>query len=164
MLDKIKNIFKSKTMDKQKALERLSKLEDEAKELRKIIEAPEKKKDIFERLQTYEDCCIELNIDPQGQLPYDKPMNDVEISINAYAKLIVICKAFNEGWIPNFNDSNELKWYPWFQKNSSAFGFSGTHYDGWCTNAGAGSRLCLKSKTIAEHVGKKFEKIYNEYL
>ncbi len=151
-------------MDKQKALERLSKLEDEAKELRKIIEAPEKKKDIFERLQTYEDCCIELNIDPQAQLPYDKPMNDVEISINAYAKLIVICKAFNEGWIPDWNNSNEAKWYPWFQKNSSSFGFSFTGYGSWYSCTSVGSRLCLKTKTITEHVGKKFEKIYNEYL
>lgn len=118
---------------------------------------------ITDRLKTFEDCCEELEVDPKKVLPYLNPSNKDEISINAYAKLIIILRAFNEGWVPDWSNSNQYKYFPWLQYKSG-FGFSITTYDGWHTGAGVGSRLCLKSSDLAIHVGKQFEKEYNEYF
>lgn len=119
-------------------------------------------KPIMERVKTFEDACEVSGIDKLqiGIVGLD----DDSKSIEAYAKLTIIAKALNQGWKPNWNDSNELKYYPWFSWSSSVGGFAYFDYDRWSTITSVSSRLCFKSSELAEYAGKQFKKEYNEFL
>ncbi len=70
----------------------------------------------------------------------------------------LVCIAYNEGWIPDWNNTNEYKYFPYFKMGSSSgVGFSSVDYDYWVTNSNVGSRLCFKSADLAKHAGKLFE-------
>jgi hypothetical protein len=126
--------------------------------------AAEEPKNITERVKTYEDACFVLNINPAAQIPYSSPGNKFELAMNAFARLNFIVSALNEGWEPNWSNSSEYKYYPWFKANESGFGFSYTYYAGWDTYTGVGSRLCFKSSDLAMYAGAQFEAIYNDFL
>ena len=146
---------------KQAALERLDSLENEAKELRKIINAPDKPKSIMERVKTFEDIClIEGTTVADFQAQCDNKIDSKDE--RAYKKLKLIAKVLNEGWKPDWSNGNENKYYPYFRM--SGFGFSAT-YCGWArTGTTGGSRLCFKTRELAEYAGKQFEMIYKDYL
>jgi len=128
---------------------------DDVKEVLKNLYGTE----VFENgeIKTFEDACKVLDIDDYEKLP-----NKDEKSIDAHRKLIVIARALNGGWTPDWNDSSQKKWYPWF-KMSSGFGF---YYSNWTYTAAyfTGSRLCFKSEKLADYAGKKFTKLYEEFL
>jgi len=123
--------------------------------------------DITDRVKTFEDACEVLGINDE------KSSGDVNIhihdiskdakSIEAYCKLIIIARALNEGWTPDWNDTNQYKWFPWF-KMKAGFGFSHSGCVRWPANTNVGSRLCFKTEALAEYAGKQFESIYNDFL
>lgn len=117
------------------------------------------RKDVMDRIKTFSDVLEELDYDPEAF----KDMNEHTTSDEeAYRKLKMICKALNEGWEPNWDDSNEYKYYPWFYMGSSAFRFDDCDY--WLTVSGVGSRLCFKSRKLAEYAGKQFESVYKQFM
>ena len=143
------------TMNKKEAMERLSSIEEETKQLRKIIEKADEPKNIMERVKTFEDACNVLGISPTFSHPYPE-------RIKARLKLEIIFLALNEGWKPDWSNSNEYKYYPYFEM--SPFGFDGAAYGRWYTYSFAGSRLCGKTDTIAQYAGRQFEDLYKIYL
>lgn len=75
----------------------------------------------------------------------------------------LLCRALNEGWEPDWNDNNQYKHFPWFHMaGSSGFRFCG--YDTWATDSRVGSRLCFKSRELAEYAGKQFADLYNKFM
>lgn len=84
----------------------------------------------------------------------------------ALNKLFTIAEAWNkeDGFVPDFSDWNQDKWFPWFKykKDIAGFVFAGTDYTPMYTNAGISSRLCFKSSARAEQFGKQFEDLYNK--
>jgi hypothetical protein len=78
----------------------------------------------------------------------------------AYRKLKLIAKVLNEGWEPNWDKGEEEKWHNWF-KMSSGFSFNIAYY--YLSLSGVGSRLCFKSKKLAEHAARHFLDIYKEF-
>lgn len=113
---------------------------------------------VTERIKTYEDACRELDIPLAPERC--KGMTKDEL---AYYSLKVIAKALNEGWEPDWNNS-ESKWYPWFRVSSAGLSFSLTYYAVSLTHANFGSRLCFKTQALAEYAGKQFTDIWEEYL
>ena len=83
--------------------------------------------------------------------------------IRALFALEVITAALNEGWQPDWSDSNEMKWRPWF-KVSSGFVFDDTRYSYSCANAGNGARLCFKTSALAEYAARQFTELYREFM
>lgn len=91
----------------------------------------------------------------------------------AYKKLKVCARAWNTGtdgkvWQPNWNDSNEWKYYPWCRVKASkdkpaGFGFSITDYDYDYSYTGVGSRLCFPSSTVAMEFFDTFTELYKDY-
>ena len=141
--------------DREQAILRLTEIENEAKELRKIIDKPEK---VTDRIKTFEDACSELKVNPT--------FTGLTIDEIAYRKLKIIAIVLNEGWKPDWSDSNEYKYYPYFKyfKYKPGFGFSSTLYGRWDTDPSVGSRLCFKSPELAEYAGKQFGSIYRDFL
>lgn len=118
---------------------------------------------------------------------HENNKNDTDIL--AYLKLRIICAALNEGWEPLFTE-DEWRYYPWFtlwtedelseksdewktDRHLISTGEYQTDYAGLASayspnapsNATAhfGSRLCLKSDTLAVYCGKQFINIWADF-
>lgn len=147
-----------------------------------------KPKDITERIKTFEDACRELDLDSESlkQKWEDDNLMPDEI---AYQKLRIICAALNEGWEPQFTE-DEWRYYPWFwlytqdeidnmdedEKTNRRLMSTGDYQTGYAglasansysapsnTYADFGSRLCLKSDTLAVYCGKQFIDIWADF-
>src|ERR1700680_3512989 len=84
---------------------------------------------ITDRIKTFEDA---VQIFPPYEnmkllLNYSGSDKDL-IAAQAFAKLTIIAKALNKGWVPDWNNSNQYKWYSWFKYSGSGFRFFVTHY------------------------------------
>ncbi|WP_156129402.1 hypothetical protein [Flavobacterium sp. AED] len=124
-----------------------------------LVEIP---KDIKERIKTFVDVLLVLNIDGKEFLEQTKNLPADEL---AYKQLKLIVQAFNEGWTPDWTNSSQGKYYPWFKMGSpSGGGFSSYDYVRWLADSAVGSRLCFKSADLAKHSGQLFESIYKDFL
>ncbi|MDM1093399.1 hypothetical protein [Myroides odoratimimus] len=119
-------------------------------------------RDIKERIKTFEDVLKEKNM----TLEYFNDINEELLPDEiAYRKIKLIAEVLNEGWIPDWSDDDEYKYYPWFKMGSpSGVGFSYYYCVRWLTFSIVGSRLCFKSRELAEYAGKQFTDIYKDFL
>ena len=86
--------------------------------------APRKPKFDYKKIKTFEDACEKLGIDPT-KLPELTLLSDEFVKpIVAYYKLLIIYKAINNGWKPDWSNWDQYKYYPWYRVLSSGFGFS----------------------------------------
>ena len=86
----------------------------------------------------------------------------------ALNKLFTIAQAWNkeDGFVPDFSDWEQDKWFPWFMYDKDAAGFvcvSTRNAPSYAT-ATVGSRLCFKSSTRAAQFGKQFADLYNKFF
>jgi len=120
---------------------------------------------MYTKIKTFEDACKVLNLDAKKVIPNFSlfPVEEQE-AMKAHAKLIIIAKAINGDWIPDWTDGN-WKYYPWFEMGSSSgVGFSCDYYGTWLTVSAVGSRLCFENREKAEYVGKQFQELYKTYF
>ena len=84
----------------------------------------------------------------------------------ALNKLFTIAQAWNkeDGFVPDFSDWQQNKWFPWFKYDKYAAGFvyANTAYAATYASAVLGSRLCFKSSARAAQFGKQFADLYNK--
>lgn len=84
----------------------------------------------------------------------------------ALNELFTIAQAWNkeDGFVPDFSDWQQNKWFPWFKYDKYAAGFVYAHTDSTPTYANAciGSRLCFKSSARAAQFGKQFIDLWND--
>ena len=84
----------------------------------------------------------------------------------ALNELFTIAQAWNkeDGFVPDFSNRNQRKYFPWFTYNNDAAGFVFANTYSTATSACAhfGSRLCFKSESRAEQFGKQFAHLYNK--
>lgn len=106
---------------------------------------------ITDRIKTFEDACEVLGI---SQI-YGAQLHAVD-------KLKLIAEALNEGWTPDWQNSSQYKYTPYFRHNGTAFVYYG--FNCWGSFAGVGSRLCFKNSELAIYAGKQFIDLYNEFL
>jgi hypothetical protein len=115
---------------------------------------------ITDRIKTFEDACELLGLAPEDVLPNSKIANS---AVAAVAKLFIIAEALNEGWKPDWQDSDQNKYMPWFEDNSGV-GLSFDDVGHWGADTYVGSRLCFKSRELAEHAARQFKEIYNDFI
>lgn len=88
---------------------------------------------------------------------------DALVALN---KLFTIAQAWNkeDGFVPDFSDWNQDKWFPWFKYDKDVAEFVCTDTINAATAASAhlGSHLCFKSSARAAQFGKQFAKLYNK--
>ena len=84
----------------------------------------------------------------------------------ALNELFTIAQAWNkeDGFVPDFSDWNQDKWFPWFKydKDAAGFVFAHTFHSPSTASAAFGSRLCFKSSARAAQFGKQFAHLYNK--
>lgn len=119
---------------------------------------------ITDRVKSFEDACQVLGISTNVPEVKGLPRKHQKAIIANY-KLIVIAEALNEGWKPNWQDSDEYKYYPWFDmSNPAGVGCSHTNNTASTTLAYFGSRLCLKNRELAIYFGQTFTDLFNDSL
>ena len=131
--------------------------------------------DITNRVKSYADACKVLGIEPMDEDSMKaQGFRPDEI---ARRQLETITEALNEGWKPNWADTDEYKYYPYFyievsevQTEDAASGaFAGlscacTSYAATNTFAGVGSRLCFHDRETARYAGRTFTNLYAQIL
>jgi len=80
-----------------------------------------------------------------------------------YEDLILVSKALNGNWQPDWSDSNEYKYFPYFT-SASVLRFSDAFYYFRFTHSDIGSCLCFKNNQIAEYAGKIFLEQYEKIM
>lgn len=119
---------------------------------------------ITDRVKSFEDACQVLGISTNVPEVKGLPRKHQKAIIANY-KLIVIAEALNEGWKPNWQDSDEYKYYPWFDmSNPAGVGCSYASNAASYTLASFGSRLCLKNRELAIYFGQTFTDLFNDSL
>ena len=105
------------------------------------------------------------NLEDVARLVTDINPMHIEALI-ALNELFTIAQAWNkeDGFVPDFSDWNQDKWFPWFKYDKDAAGFVCAHTTNAPTYASAsfGSRLCFKSSARAAQFGKQFADLYNK--
>lgn len=126
----------------------------------------EKEKNVTEkitvRIKTFADAITELG---RPELPdFSELPKDLRDYFKAQYEAIVITEALNEGWKPDWNDSSQRKWFPWFRMSSGGFVFGGTYYAYSVATAGSASRLCFPTEELAEYAGRQFTDVYSRII
>lgn len=117
---------------------------------------------VTERIKTYSDACAELGIIPLTEDDFRYLPEEDRESQYAYHQLTIIIRVLNEGWKPDWNNSNEYKYYVWQQWAGSGFAYY--DFDYTYTISNVGSRLIYKNRELAVWAGKQFESIYNKFF
>ena len=118
---------------------------------------------VTERIKTYEDACVELNIIPICENTLLK--NGFTKDEIAYRKIKTIIQVLNEGWQADWNNEYQDKWIPWFHQGSTvglAYAASTITPSSMCTDIS--SRLCLKNEELSIYMGKRFIDLYREFI
>lgn len=163
------------------------------------IEAAVDNRPIKERVKTLEDAIAVLGEDHtlvrQYHL-YEQQMNGNEEDmrdLTAFLKLRIITAALNQGWAPDWTNSDEWKYYPWFclytedeyndldaddkerccrvvGRSGSTANANGGLVDASANNASSnsytnnGSRLAFKTRELALYAGKQFVDLWCDFV
>lgn len=124
--------------------------------------------EITDRVKTYEDACKVLGVEPiNEQNAKAQGFRSDEI---ARRKLETIAAALNEGWKPDWNNTDQYKYYPYFYIQENAKGaFAGlscasSYSAAAFANANVGSRLCFYASRLARYAGNQFTDLYEQIL
>lgn len=147
--DTIISIYKTSNLENKKMLE---------KELtKKFFE------NIIDKIKDFDDILELSGYESEEEfLPYKKPKNKKEIKLNNIARLQLISEVYNEGWVEDWNNNQQYKYYPYFNKSSYSWVVYGCDY--YCGSSSVGSLVYFKDKEKALDAGNKFIKIYSEIL
>lgn len=121
-------------------------------------------KEITEVIKTFEDA---IKATGRPETPdFSNVPEDLREYFSAQYQMVVLIEALNEGWKPNWNNNNEPKYFPWFYKESVSSGcvFGGSDCRYSSASAGRGSRLCFKTRELAQYTGKQFIDIWNKII
>lgn len=88
-----------------------------------------------------------------------KGMTDDEI---AYREMKFIAQAYNQGWVPDFTDDNQRKWWPYFKYGS---GVSLSLFTVGCDYSGTtvAPRLTFKLEAVCRKAVEKHFSVYKRY-
>jgi hypothetical protein len=115
------------------------------------------------KIKTFEAACKVLKLDPAKVIPdFSEFPKEDQAAMIAHAKLIIVAKALNGDWKPNWQDYNQYKYYPWFEMDAPGFRLY-TLVD-FCQHSDVGSRLCFRDRETANYAGKTFIDLYQDYM
>lgn len=119
---------------------------------------------VIDRVKTYEDACTELGLSAAAEIPYPTPIGKRQKVANARQMLDIIAEAIQEDFMPDWKNTSQYKYFPWFEANSSGSGFACSYYADWTSDSRCGSRLCFDTAEKATYFGKQFIELHNEAM
>jgi hypothetical protein len=122
------------------------------------------KKTDWKDFKTFDDLCRAALDITEEQYKQRWGQSSLDPSTLAFEKIKVLTKAYNGDWMPDYYNTDQYKWFPYFRVLSSGFGFSDSDYGYAGTLTCVGSRLCFESEEKATHAGKNFTKLFEEFI
>ena len=95
---------------------------------------------------------------PEEKLPDGLSLSETGVA-KAYLELREKAKIKRGGWVPDFNDKSQWRYWPVFN-TASGFGFSYTYCDDPGTSTYVGSRLCFPSEKMAKEFALENIELY----
>lgn len=121
-----------------------------------------------QEIASYEDARTYLGLSDEPLMTICGVNKRHEKALLALSKLFTIAEAWNkeDGFVPDFSDWEQDKWFPWFKYDNDVAGFVYACTANAPTGADAyfGSRLCFATRERSHAFGKKFESLYNDFL
>lgn len=118
----------------------------------------------YDHVKSYEDACRVLGVEPvDEQAMAAAGFRADEI---ARRKLETITAALNDGWKPDWNDTDQAKYVPWFWikprpgQTSAGLADATTNSAPSYAYARFGSRLCFKNAAVARYAANQFTELY----
>lgn len=118
----------------------------------------------YDNVKSYEDACRVLGVEPvdeQAMAAAGFRADDI-----ARRKLETITAALNDGWKPDWNDTDQYKYVPWFWikprpgQTTAGLASANTYRAPSYTLASFGSRLCFKNAAVARYAANQFTELY----
>lgn len=132
--------------------------------LEKLIGKDVLKLSIMDRVKTLEDALELVDVSDEMMLFVTTLYSDPHLkAASEQAKMEIIIEALNEGWEPDWSNSNETKYYPWLEFRPGV-GWAFDDFIGRRTVADCGSRLAYRTRELAEYGAKQFQVVYNNFL
>lgn len=113
-------------------------------------------------IKTFEDACKVIGTTEQE---FNEKFKATGLGIDtiAYEKLKIIVATINRGWMPDWTNSNQCKYYPYFTLSSGS-GFSGRGCVFSYSSSHVGSRLCFESREKCLYAANQFTDIYKDFF
>lgn len=128
----------------------------------------EVKEEEVQEIASYEDAKALLGLSDEPLMTICGVSKHHEKVLLALSKLFTIAEAWNkeDGFVPDFSNEEQRKYFPWFEYNKGAAGFvcASTNWAATLAYAHVGSRLCFATRERAIAFGKQFEGLYNDFL
>ena len=158
--------MKEITIDKEKLVQAYKAATDEQKQLLADLYGEEifRPRDITEHIKTFDDAFHALGEEHPLIREFINKSYGSSPDLKAYMKLRIICAALNEGWVANYHNLEQDKWFPWFTYRDGGFVYALAGNSASYSNAYHGVRLAYKTKELAEYAGKQFVDIYKKLL
>ena len=117
----------------------------------------------FRSIKTFKDACHKIRVTPALPTLLNGCQELMKATIAAY-KLMVIFQAINDGWTPDWKNTDQAKWFPWFRVLPSGSGFSFSDAFISYGNSYVGSRLCTDTGEKCRYIAEQFEAEYKEFF
>ena len=130
----------------------------------------EVKEEEVQEVASYEDAKAILGLSDESLMTICGVSKHHAKGLLALSKLFTIAEAWNkeDGFVPDFSNEEQRKYFPWFEYNKGAAGFVCVNTDWTATyaiaSAGVGSRLCFATRERAIAFGTQFKDLYNDFL
>jgi hypothetical protein len=125
-----------------------------------------KQKELDASTCTLQDCIDYLGENDQEVINL-RQLEKVSISdyVLANQQAVCIIKALNGDWTPNWNNSNEYKYFIWWNMQNKDFSYYDFDHH-WFSCSLVSARLCLKNSRLCQDIGKnkEFVKIFTKFM
>ncbi|MEO6282166.1 MAG: hypothetical protein ABIN80_22945 [Dyadobacter sp.] len=123
---------------------------------------------IAARVETIEQAYEVEGVRAEDIIPYANPKNDDQLALNGFAKALVLTRALNQGWVPDYNNRDQDKWEIWWNMRDQAAGgrgFSLCRVDDDHSISVVGARLVFKDRETARYAAThpEFSEIYKAF-
>ena len=132
---------------------------NEQKELFYKIFKEYKKNDLFS-ITNFTKVCKKLNIIELNKKDFSV-FDKLADKMLAYWQIKQLESLFNNTWIPDWNNLDQRKWYPYFIKNAYGWVFNNSNNHNSYCYGGVGF---YKDQKTSDHIGKNFKDIYIKIL
>lgn len=111
---------------------------------------PVRPEDVRERVKSYEDACKELG------LPVVTDWENMTPDEVAYIKLKTIVRALNEGWVPDWEDSDQYKYWVWFNMSDLKEWYSRVVARSYYSSGAGGGVSCANASSDSTNTNSYF--------
>ncbi len=116
-------------------------------------------------IKSFEEACKIKGLDPDLVIPHAQLYPEKHRpALVAMAKLFIIAEVLNGDWIPDWDNDDEWKYYPYFWMDKPGFRFDDSCYAYSSSYSTCGSRLCFRTRKLSDYAGETFIDLYRDLM